>query len=143
MDILFSLINQKILQNNIKILNKDILKLISNYSYDNYQKYIKFNNNHYNKIIINQNDLIQLCIITWLPNQFSTIHNHSDGGCILHILHNNLSEIRFNHTKSKSFINNLNTNQTSLITNFDQYPYHQIINNNNYYSVSIHLYKIK
>ncbi len=143
MDLIFRRINVKILENKIKILNKDIIKIIETYNENDYMKYIRIDKNKYNKTIIEQNDILQLSIITWYNRQYSTIHNHLDGGCIMKILEGNLTETRYNKDKTKLLTNNFKKNETNIITNFDEYSYHQIYNNNDNIAVSMHLYKIK
>jgi hypothetical protein len=141
MDLLFNNIYSKIKLNNISILNNDILKLLATYSSLDYQNYVKLNNNNYNKIIVKENELLKLYVITWMKNQHTNIHNHPNGGCIMKVIHGQLTEIKYNKLKTISHTNLIKSNQTNIITNYNSLPYHQIINNFSPFSVSLHLYK--
>lgn len=97
--------------------------------------YIYFNKEHYNRVVLFKNNNIELTLITWLPNQCTTIHGHTSGGCLFKILKGRFCEYQYEN------------NFYSYLSEFDESKYidntmykHKIINNNITRSISLHIY---
>lgn len=122
--------------------NSNLLKYknyLYNYVANDYKKYVKYNNEVYNKELVYRNDVFEMFVITWLNGQKSKIHNHSNNGCLFKVLEGNIIEHRYD-------INNLELissvkyrkDQVSYID--DNLYYHKIDNIFNKPSVSLHIY---
>ena len=74
-----------------------------------------------------------------MPNQKSTIHNHSENGCLFKILKGNIQENHYNTDNLKKISQKiLSINDVNYISN-NMY-YHQMINLDNDITVSLHIY---
>lgn len=123
------------------------------YDWKNYVNVVDMNNNGYYKFKIYpniyNNIILKCCIITWAPGAETDIHGHGDyssmmmpivGNLHINTYYNNM--IHNLLTPDAKYIyqqNKLNTGNISYIDN--DIGQHKIINHNNYYTVSIHLYE--
>lgn len=123
------------LENNKQL--KDLLYLVQQYSGDEWNKYIEFNDLYYCKNTIYQCDKFEIVLICWNKNQTSNIHDHPDKGCILIVLDNYLIEEFYNLDIKLEKINNINQNEISYIDN--TMGYHKIINKDKP-TISLHIY---
>ena len=85
---LFSMVENKIsLGNSLK----DCEDIINMYNSKDYNKYVKKNENKYNRNVVFSNKEIELVIITWCNGQSSGFHGHP-GECIFKVLENSIHE---------------------------------------------------
>ena len=97
------------------------------------------NHKNYYKNLVYKNNFYDVYIISWMPNKKSTIHDHSNNGCIYKILRGNIKENRYSLDNIKLISSeNLNINDCGYISN--NMFYHQMINLDNDISVSLHVY---
>lgn len=123
-----------------KIIFEHLLKYplksfpLENYSI-NYQNYIKFNKNKYNKIKLCCNSLFEIILICWDKNSLADFHHHPKNGCKLKVLSGLLQESlkdNFNNIK----ISNLKKNNVSYLD--DTIGTHLVLAVEN--TVSLHIY---
>lgn len=109
---------------------------IKNYKGLDWEEYVIFNNEKYNRNIVFKNEKIELIIITWLPNQETPNHEHPKNGCLFKVLKGKIDEI---------LIKNNNKIKKTYLK--DDYNYihnnigtHKMINLYQDYCVSLHIY---
>ena len=117
---------------------QNIKNILNNYSGDDWKKFIKINDSIYHKEKIFENDYLDIYIITWNKKQQSQIHNHSKNGCWLKMLQGKLIENIYDKNINLQVKNILNSGDISFM--HDDIGYHQIINDNDDISVSLHVY---
>jgi cysteine dioxygenase len=129
----------RLFQNIIKT-NKlsESIKIVENYTYDDWKYYINFNEENYKKNLVFRNKYIEAFVVCWLPGQKTKIHNHSENGCIFKILEGNMEEIKYDSknlkilTKNKVIKNDIRYIDNSI-------GLHKMINNDEK-TVSLHIY---
>lgn len=137
-------------ENNKYLIFNNVQKQLNEYSYTQLltlcNEFIKTNNiipkriencnNFYEKFYLCENEFFSLILIKWNKNCESKIHDHPEKGCIMRILHGELSEEIY--TKQ---LNRLGTNELKLDTigyKIGTNVLHKIIAIE--YSISIHIY---
>lgn len=120
--------------------NKNLHTNINN---DNYIK-----NDYYTKIKVDEINFYKprnfdAYLIIWHSDKSSSIHNHSEKGCIFKVLTGSLIETRYQkHTLSELGSNLLYVGCSSYI--HDDQALHKVVNDNkNNLSISIHIYAPK
>ena len=98
LECLFDKISNKIKENSNL---EDLRYILELYIGEDWKKYVKYNNERYNKILILRNEFIELFIICWNENQESKIHDHPLNGCLLKCLERHLIEDIFINKNSK------------------------------------------
>ncbi len=131
---------------------KDITPIVNNYISNDWEEYknknpvknLSFSNN-YSRIPImfdnleeGKKDLYDMFLIKWEPHCHTSIHNHPDGDCIMKILEGKIIEQRFQNNDTCNEIKKLNINAISFMS--DSLGLHRIINDNDTYSYSLHIY---
>ncbi len=116
----------------------DVKNIINNYIGDDWKKFVKINNCKYHKEKIFENDYLDVYILTWNKKQKSKIHNHAKNGCWLKMLQGGLIENIYDKDLNLQSKNTLNTGDIGFM--HDDLGYHDIINNNDYIAVSLHVY---
>lgn len=125
----------KILNNNhflFKTHMSSLIPFIQNIDID-YTKYIKVNTNTYDRNTVYKNDLFEIVMINWMPNQYSKTHGHPSNGCIMKILDGRLYESRTinNHIVEYEHLkNNISfVSDTHYVGNYTNKP-----------TISMHIY---
>jgi cysteine dioxygenase len=136
---LFSIISDGLKNGNTL---KSYSDFISSYDNDDWKQYVgKIEITPgltYMRKIIYTNKNLDFYIIVWPPGSESGIHDHAAGGCILKILEGSLEETTFSPNFEAKEVNQLFTNQHSIMTN--KIGYHNIRNISNSMSASLHIY---
>ena len=119
---------------------KDIINKYKGNDWRNYVIVPDDLNKNYIKNLVYENNDYELFIVSWMINKESTIHDHSNNGCIFKILNGKIIEERYD----KNTLDNIETNiynvgDISYINN-NMNLLHKIINNNNNIGVSLHIY---
>ena len=127
--------------NNFKNINFNNLSqyqyLFKNYKSNEWQKYIKFDQDNYNKNLVFRNKDFEIFVVCWSPYQKTILHDHASNGCIIKMLYGNLSETLFynNNTKKKNIL------EKDTITYIDNdIGKHIMSNQTNKKAISLHLY---
>ena len=117
---------------------KDMMCIIENYELDDWIKYIKFDDNKYNRIKIYADENFEIILICWKKDQKSRIHDHPENGCIMKLLSGKLIESKYINDKSLSKIltRNIYCHDTTYIKG--NFGLHDIFACEN--SVSLHIY---
>ena len=138
--------------NNLKTLFTkitDILKtkkleelkyLLKDYNGNDWNNYVKYDDNKYNREIAFKNELCEMVIISWNKKQMSPIHDHPSKGCLLKILKGELIEELY--INENNIVKKINTNEIKddiISYKIGNKILHKIINNN-IKSVSLHIY---
>ena len=123
---------------NSNLETNSTLKILSNYTGNDWKKYIKLDDNKYSKIKVCEENSFDMFVITWNKYQQSPIHDHSSNGCIYKIMKGNLEETIFNKKLEWTHRKNMQENCSTYIS--DKIGYHSIKNINNDISVSLHIY---
>jgi hypothetical protein len=100
---LFSMIENKISSGECI---KNSIDLINMYNSIDYKKYVKKNENKYNRTVVFSNKKIELVIITWCNGQSSGYHGHP-GECIFKVLENSILEEKLRDHDYKERIYNV------------------------------------
>lgn len=122
-----------------EIKTKDLwllTNIVNEYNDTDYQKYIEYDQNTYNKKILYKNKKIELVLICWKKGQISEIHDHAKHGCILKLLNGYIKETRYTPNLTNESITYIRSNDTSYID--DLHGYHKIEALQD--SVSLHIY---
>lgn len=91
---------------------------------------------HYEKLIIDEDENFEFSLIFWYENGFSKLHHHSNKHCIFRVLEGNLKEIKISN--DNKYITKLNEDKTYEINDKD---YHQVINLDDKKSITFNIYK--
>ena len=131
----------KILINNRKLFKLNMENLIPliqdiNIHYTEYNKYIKYNKNNYNRNYIYKNDIFEIICITWLPGQYTKEHEHPENGCIMKLLDGSLYE-SINRNKNMLHYHHKKNSITFMHNKFGK---HLIGNHTDKPSISLHIY---
>ena len=120
---------------------KSMTNLVAKYNGKDWQDYITFTNESYNRILIFQSAYFDAYLICWLTNQKTKIHDHPSQGCLMKVLDGKLEENMYKNNNDLTFIssNILDTNEIGYRIN--NQILHQIIAKSN--SVSLHIYSPK
>ena len=98
LEVLFDEITNKIKENSNL---EDLRYILESYIGEDWKKYVKYNSEKYNKILILRNEFIEVFIICWNENQESRIHDHPLNGCLLKCLEGHLIEDIFTNENYK------------------------------------------
>lgn len=128
---------QKFIRQNKNGKLKSFTQTLNKYTFNDWIKYIKYNNNTYNRNLVYSNKNYDMYIMTWLPNQTTDFHNHSENGCLMKILSGNLTENMINNNNIKQ-VTVLKKNDVTYID--DLIGIHKISNNSDNVCVSLHIY---
>ena len=123
------------LNENKDFCNMELFKKYMIKSIINWRDYIIFNNYKYSKNIIYRNTIFEIIMISWLPGQYTKLHEHPKNGCLMKVLYGTLNEILFSTNKTYTETK-INTNEITFIKNNK----HIISNISNKCSISIHIY---
>ena len=135
---LFDTIETK-LKNNEKL--ESLKPIVNKYNGNDWKKYIKINENCYNRNIIKKNKIMELVIITWNKNQKSGRHGHPVGGCIFKVLKGNINEEFYKTMNPKDNYQLLNQYKKDDVGYIDNtFGYHLVHNVENEVCVSLHIY---
>jgi len=112
---------------------------LEQYRNDDWKNHVKKTDKNYIKDLIFRNDNFELFVVSWMPRKGSTIHDHSQNGCLFKILCGELVEERYSFTELKL--------QSSLLYKKDDIGYienekglHKMLNKTNEIVISLHLY---
>ena len=117
----------------------DINNILKKYNGNDWKNLIVFDKETYCKKVLFSNELCDIVIIGWSPNQNAPKHDHAKLGCSLLILQGGLIENIYD-TQGENLIktNNVKKGEISCITN--NIGIHSI-NNTNLETVSLHIYR--
>lgn len=122
--------------------NNDLDRMKSfydDYNGNDWNQYVHFDEDKYNRTIVYKSEYIDLYIISWKMNQGSKIHDHSDHGCIVKILRGKLHETLYKNINGKiEFISEKINNQNDISYRKGNMYLHKITALED--SVSIHIY---
>lgn len=98
----------------------------------------KYDIRKYNRIKLSDysNELFEIILICWDINSETKIHDHPDGGCILHLINGKLEEYLYNSNLELVKTTKLEHDNTSYMDN--RLGYHKIKSLD--YSMSLHIY---
>ena len=65
---------------------------LKKYTYDDFSKYVYYNNNKYNRITLHKNKHCEIVLICWNKDQESKIHDYQGKTCVMKILSGELLE---------------------------------------------------
>ena len=117
-----------------------IINIVERYDGFDWNKYVKIDNKtNYIKNLFYENENFEMFIVTWMPNQNSTIHDHSKNGCVMKVLDGHLMEKQFD-PNTIEFIGYkiMIPDDIGFINNETCYP--QIINIDDNITTSLHIY---
>ena len=125
--------------------NVDCLKvkgILQKYNGKDWKNYVsESNSNKYHRNIYKsgiKNNMYELIIITWFPNNYSKIHNHADNGCLLKVLDGELIEKKYTHKLEEYEEIKYCKNEISYMNN--NLGLHSILNNKKTPTISLHIY---
>ena len=93
------------LSNSKKLI--DVQYCLEEYNGDDWQQYIKFDDEKYHRQLIYHSDSFDLVIICWKYQQKSQIHDHPDQGCLMKILNGKLLENTYNNDKQLTYLSSI------------------------------------
>lgn len=122
-------------------------EIISEYTGDDWKKYVEFSDTTYKRNILHEfsNDDIEMILICWNDDQISQIHDHPSSGCLVRILEGILTEDFYERTDL--FDNTFYKYISSRENNIGDISYmeknqtvHRVRNTNIGKSISLHIY---
>lgn len=126
-----------------KIISQEFINLESltqwfqSVEIDGYEKWVKYNENNYNRIHLINSAHYELLILCWKPGQETPLHGHPNQGCLIKILVGSLDEEIRSLGKPPEFRHH-KVNGVSYIC--DEIGYHKVSNASDENVVSLHLY---
>ena len=122
-----------------KFALKSLLRIVNDYTGDDWKKHVKINKKSYNRSVIKKNNFMELVIITWDINQDTPKHGHPTGGCIFKVLEGNINEHFYETMECNNYkIHQFKKNDSSYIDN--SLGYHLMTNQYDKVCVSLHIY---
>ena len=72
-------------------------KLLTSYTAceDDWQRYAFFSGEHYTRNLVHSDELFELMVVCWSPDQESPIHNHAGSNCWMGVLKGEVEEVHF------------------------------------------------
>jgi predicted metal-dependent enzyme (double-stranded beta helix superfamily) len=125
---------------NANMTLENIDNIIKNYNGDEWKKLVIFNEDKYCKRVLFSNDICEIIIIGWYPKQNAPKHDHAELGCSLLILQGELTENVYDILGEKLIQTNILKKGINNSINND-IGIHSIINNSNFDTVSLHVYR--
>lgn len=107
--------------------------ILESYHGQDWKNYRIFSNESYQRVQLKVCDVYELVLIFWKSGQGSKVHNHAERGCLVKMLHGNLTEIRYNIWNQK--VEEINYIENSLSYIHNKTSIHKIINESNIDSV--------
>ena len=124
---------------NKNTLSKKIKNIVGQYNGKDWGKYIVKTKDNYYKNLIYNNDDYEMFVVSWMPNKNSTIHDHSENGCVFKILKGSLIEERYELNTIKYLgEDKFKEGDISFISN--DISLHKVKNNNDFITTSLHIY---
>lgn len=117
-----------------------LTKILKDYNGKDWSEYIINDTSlNYIKKLVYENDNYEVFVVSWMPNGSSTIHDHSENGCVFKILKGTLIEDRYDPKTIKyKGSENYNTNEVAYICN--ESCYHKVNNIEDKVTVSLNIY---
>ena len=139
--------------NNLKLLIKNInkfpirnnkinflLPLLDRYKGDDWKKFKDKTDNEYIKRLVYNNNEYEIFVVSWMPFKKSTIHDHSENGCLYKVLEGNLDEERYSFDKSFKLLETKKQKEKDINYIDNDICLHRMINNTNKIVYSLHIY---
>jgi cysteine dioxygenase len=123
--------------NKTSFKDEKIKNILETYLELDWIKFIKLNENDYNRNLVYQNNFFEIFIITWNINQKAKIHNHAENGCWLKLLQGQIKEDIYDDKINIITSNILSQNCISFMK--DDIGLHSIQNIGDI-AVSLHIY---
>lgn len=118
---------------------ENVKNTLSKYNGDDWKKFIKINNNSYNRYVYFSSDEFDLIIITWSSGNKCKIHNHPENGCFVRIMDGNISEEHYDtKTLKKTKENKYQKGDIMYID--DTISYHRMCNISDQPCITLHIY---
>lgn len=73
----------------------DCSDILKKYKDRDWVNEVKYNTDKYNRILIGQNEYVDVMLLCWGTNQNSGIHDHPNDGCLLKVLDGCLTEHKY------------------------------------------------
>lgn len=114
--------------------------ILERYTGSDWKPYKFFSPNHYSRIVVRINDLLEMVVVCWEIDQGCPIHDHPENGCLVKILQGQVRESTY-----QLIDNPVMTNSRMLLLNSIAYQEgglvgHEIFNNSGKRATSLHLY---
>ena len=117
----------------------NIGNILKDYNIIDWEKYVKVEDKKYCRNKIFENDDLEIFIISWNKNQNAPIHDHSNNGCWMKVLHGELIENRYTTDSLVLYKStHMKTNDVSFMKN--DIGYHSILINLDKTAITIHIY---
>jgi len=139
--------------NNLKLLIKNInkfpirdnkinflLPLLEKYKGDDWKEYKDNTDEEYIKRLVYNNKEYEMFIVSWMPYKKSTIHDHSENGCLYKILEGNLDEEKYSFDKSLKLLEKTKHREGDINYIDNDTCLHRMVNNTNKIVHSLHIY---
>ncbi len=105
--------------------------------FEEWRDYVCFNAYKYCRKVLHVEEAFELVIIGWSPSQKTDVHDHPANGCLVKVLHGELTEIRSSiEGESQAFCHE--AGQAVYMCN--AYGRHEMENRSKSKTVSLHLY---
>jgi len=103
-----------------------------------WEDFVKFKDVTYNRISLESNELYDLLLICWQPNQGSAYHPHPKHGCLVKVLEGRLTEEFRKEEGAAIQVNEYKEGDTVYICN--DIGIHRVQNMSTQPTISLHLY---
>lgn len=118
--------------------SQKILSRLWTYSWDDYKKYVVFDEKNYSRKYIHTSQLFEVLIVSWLPGQKTKLHGHPKAWWYIKVLEWSLWERLFDtqgiEIKQSTF------SSWDLVYEHDDIGFHILENKTNIPAVSLHIY---
>ena len=116
----------------------DAKNIVDSYEGNDWNKYVKFDENYYNRSPIYLGDKFDIFVISWKKGQKSKIHDHPSRGCLMKVLKGELFENNYMKDSLLTPISSMNLRQGQIGYKESNSILHEIYSAED--SVSLHVY---
>lgn len=116
-----------------------LMPLLDAYVDTDWLDHVQFSDENYARIPLYRNDIFEILLLCWKPQQCTSVHAHPTMGCLQKILQGELYEERFTADTGTSFLSRpLRLGETTFIEN--ALGTHKVSNLGMEPAVSLHVY---
>lgn len=113
--------------------------MIENYHLDKENRLDFFNEENYNKLLLEETECLNFYLITWNIDSLTKLHKHKNE-CLFKVLYGNLEETTVSNSPDDDILKIAEIHKEDDIKYVKKGQYHQIRNISEEYALSFHIY---
>jgi predicted metal-dependent enzyme (double-stranded beta helix superfamily) len=114
---------------------RDCSPILEKYTGNDWVARVKYSTERYNRVLLGNNELMDVFLICWASGQSSGIHDHPSNGCLMKVLSGSLIENRYDN---KLQLTSSRILPVGSVGYMEGSQLHDVISSNG--AVSLHIY---